>query len=555
MECAGWVIWVLLPALRLVEIVVGLFLGLGVLVPFFGLTIGANGLAIEVAPGRPTAFNATAVSTTGIELEWTLADAYATGVRVERSTNGGASYSTLTTLAAGATSHTDTGLDSATTYHYRVVALGVEANSFPSASDSATTESDEIFPLELSANGRHFVDQAGDPFLINGDAAYGLIAQLSGSNLDTYLDTMQGLSVNCILVSLFEAYFSDNPPDNALGESPFAGAEDDFTDLNPDYFDHARTVIDEAKARNMVVFLEACYLGFNGGEEGFFNAFDAMSVGERETFAEAIAAEIGDRTNVVWIIGGDYTPASLTKVNAFAAALKAAVSVPCLFSYHTGPNSSSNAAGLGAWEDFNNVYIFDTTGAPSDEFIDAYELSGPILGLNFEPRYEGFASSVKWIREQAWGAVLAGLAGTIGGVEARWHFDAPTGFITTGWVASLASEWTLDLPHIVTALSDKQWYGLIPDTSDTLVTAGRGTEGNDGYVLAGITADDTFACIYCPDNGQITVDMSEFADTVTARWFNPRDGGYTAIDDYANSGTQNFTPPSNTDWVLMLEVL
>jgi autotransporter-associated beta strand protein len=73
----------------------------------------------------------TSKASTAIGLEWTAVTT-ATGYRIERSTNG-TSFTTLTTVAAGTTTHTDATVAVIGKYYYRVVALNgtVEANPSP----------------------------------------------------------------------------------------------------------------------------------------------------------------------------------------------------------------------------------------------------------------------------------------------------------------------------------------------------------------------------------------------------------------------------------------
>jgi len=88
-------------------------------------------------PAAPATLTATAVSASQVDLSWS-AVADATGYRVERSTDG-ATWASLAQLAGGVTSHSDTGLASGTTYHYRVVATNAGGESPPSPVASATT--------------------------------------------------------------------------------------------------------------------------------------------------------------------------------------------------------------------------------------------------------------------------------------------------------------------------------------------------------------------------------------------------------------------------------
>src|SRR3954464_7617352 len=54
------------------------------------------------------------------------------------------------------------------------------ATATPTASETPGTP-ESAFPLAISADGRYLVDQNNQPFLITGDSAWSLIAQLSQS--------------------------------------------------------------------------------------------------------------------------------------------------------------------------------------------------------------------------------------------------------------------------------------------------------------------------------------------------------------------------------------
>jgi hypothetical protein len=46
------------------------------------------------------------------------------------------------------------------------------------------------------------------------------------------------------------------------------------------------------------------------------------------------------------------------------------------------------------------------------------------------------------------------------------------------------------------------------------------------------------------------------APAIKAQWYDPREGTWTYIGQYTNSGIREFVPPSNgdqNDWVLVLE--
>ena len=108
-------------------------------------TITLTGSDIAQPPAAPTDLTATVSSTSGsdtIDLSWTDNSNTETGFEIERSDDGGTTWTSVTTEAANAVTYSDAGLGSTTTYAYRVRAV----NSFGSsewvggAGVTATTE-------------------------------------------------------------------------------------------------------------------------------------------------------------------------------------------------------------------------------------------------------------------------------------------------------------------------------------------------------------------------------------------------------------------------------
>ena len=107
------------------------------------------------------------------------------------------------------------------------------------------------------------------------------------------------------------------------------------------------------------------------------------------------------------------------------------------------------------------------------------------------------------------------------------------------------------------------WYNLVPDQGHHFLTARDGTfestgyvQGND-YVTAALALDGSTGVIYLPTRHTITVNLAKMSGAVTARWFDPTTGDYTAIGTFANRGKQQFTSPRPhkdgfDDWVLLL---
>lgn len=90
-------------------------------------------------------------SATSVDLEWSDVDGEL-GYRIERSPDGTSGWTGIGTTAVGQTRYTDTGLASATTYYYRVVALTSDGESPPSTVVPATTDPDGRSTSESNAD-------------------------------------------------------------------------------------------------------------------------------------------------------------------------------------------------------------------------------------------------------------------------------------------------------------------------------------------------------------------------------------------------------------------
>ncbi len=93
----------------------------------------------STAPSAPTNLSAVAMTSTQAKLTWTDASpSLSSSFKIERSTNGGSSFTQIATTIAGVTTYTDSGLSAGATYVYRVRASNSVGDSPYSNTSSVT---------------------------------------------------------------------------------------------------------------------------------------------------------------------------------------------------------------------------------------------------------------------------------------------------------------------------------------------------------------------------------------------------------------------------------
>ena len=139
----------------------------------------ATATTFNTVPSSPLGLTATPTSSSQINLSWSApADNGGTlinGYKIERSTNGGVSWSTLVANTTNtSTTYSDTGLSTAKTYTYRVSAINHVGTSSPSNTTSATTDvTSTDTRLESSGEQRtsYFNGTINYEFYYNGTSA------------------------------------------------------------------------------------------------------------------------------------------------------------------------------------------------------------------------------------------------------------------------------------------------------------------------------------------------------------------------------------------------
>ncbi|HXV94310.1 MAG TPA: glycoside hydrolase family 140 protein [Pseudonocardia sp.] len=423
--------------------------------------------------------------------------------------------------------------------------------------------------LAVGDDGRHLVDEQGEPFFWLGDTAWSMPVNLDRDEVVAYLDTRAEQGYNVVqTVAIFPQ--AGGPGPNRYGDRPFQGGLGGITvtegadpgdDTQYDYWDHIDFVVSEAAARDIRVAL--------------LPAWSDKQVGEllTEDNAAAYGAFLGERygDQVIWVMGGDDTADDVEDVwrelarGIAVGATGAEDYGTTLMTFHPlGDRSSVEWFHDDEWLDFNMIQgghclRYDVRRELVD---DAYGANPPKPFIDGEPIYEehpycwkpedGFSTPAD-VRRDAYWAVFGGAAGHTYGHHSVWQFtneDRPPRLGARGdWESALDDEAAGQMRHLAALMEGRDWWTGVPDQSIVTSDVGEGPS----RLQATRAADGAYAMVYSPDGAPFDADLSVLAGgTARLSWFDPRTGE-SADAGTAPAGGSTFTPPSREDWVLVAE--
>lgn len=437
----------------------------------------------------------------------------------------------------------------------RQESAGLAPTPAPSPSPSGAV----VFPLRVESGKRYLVDSAGTPFLMQGDSPWSLMVQLTREQVDQYLDDRRARGFNTLLVNLIEHHFSNNPPRNAYGQAPFL-TPGDYGTPNEQYFAHVDWVIQRAADKGFLLLLVPSYLGYGGGDQGWYQEMVANGTTKLREFGRYLGRRYAGFSNILWMHGGDYNPPNKALVREIALGIRE-FDTRALMSAHCAPETAAAEYWGGeSWLQINNVYTYNAVYSAS---LAQYGRSDQMPFFFLEGRYENEAGegTEQRVRVQAYHALLSGATGQVFGNNPIWHFNAPNGLYPTSlsWQQALNGRGSQSMTHVRTLFAPRPWWTLQPDASNALLTAGL-SSGQDRAVAARAT-DGSFAIAYMPSVRTVTLNLAQLAGPrVNARWYDPASGTYSAVagSPFLASGSQTFRPAGNNtsgfgDWVLVLE--
>ncbi len=416
--------------------------------------------------------------------------------------------------------------------------------------------------LKVSANGRYFVDQDGKPFFYLGDTAWLVFQRLDHKELEEYLKDRADKGFTVLQAYVLRG-LDVRHPDGAtslLGEKPLL--DRDPTRPNERFFKNVDYVVNRANEYGLVMGLVvAKSWHVNKHPEQVFDDKNSY------TFGKFLGQRYKDNA-VIWYVGGDSPPSEDRAIwLAMVKGLKEGSAGRQLISYHgQGHTSSSDWFHKEDWLDFNSIQSGHGWQAKTYEFIvKDYALRPAKPTVDMEPPYENHPTGKSTpridshqVRQAAYRNILAGAAGHgYGALDLFYLYKDKDGpFPRNGfqpWRKALAYEGSRQMGFMRRLFELRPWYKLVPDQS---VLASEPGDGAD-HVQAARAEDKSFLLAYLPQGRPVRIHMERIAGKkVKARWYDPREGTWREIGEYANTGTREFAAPSHgpqSDWVLVLD--
>src|SRR5688500_2089775 len=212
--------------------------------------------------------------------------------------------------------------------------------------------------VRVASDSRTFVSGPNDrKFFWLGDTGWELFHRLNREEAELYLKTRASQGFNVIqAVALAELDGLHQP--NAYGHLPLEN--DDPMKPREDYFRHVDWVIDKAKEYNIYIALLPTW-----GDKVFKNTWGAgpeiFNPANAKAYGKWIAERYRNRTNIIWILGGDRNPRNQADVDIWLAMGTGIVEGIAghhdpLISYHPQPSATSSSSPWfhnQSWFDFN----------------------------------------------------------------------------------------------------------------------------------------------------------------------------------------------------------
>jgi len=437
-----------------------------------------------------------------------------------------------------------------------------------------------------------------------------MIAYLTPAQMGTYMADRKSYGFNSIWFDALLGAYDGGYSDARLldGTVPFTSGSSennyDFSTPNEAYWTEIDRIVTQAAEYGLVTILDPFDTGLTPstgecsakGQTGWLIAARANGPKKMHEFGRYLGNRYRNFPNIIWVLGDDFQTHSCTTGDAASDASLVAnlmagivaadpnhlMSVELDYNFsHSSENST-----LSPYLTMNGIYTY---GGIYDEVLRAWnDKAIPVFAIEMNYEFDNNTAGLSpfphvpppcqgtppcWEmnnilydfvpRLQAWWTLTSGGAGEI---YSNWYEENPFNF-GPRWQSGIDSNGAAQIKYIAKFFATIPWQRLEPDQKHQIVIEGYGTYDARGlnqltnnYSTTAWDPSGSLAVVYDPQGNGLTVNMAKFSQPVSASWYDPTDGAYSAIGrtPFANKGTHVFTPPGANsrgmkDWVLLLD--
>jgi len=394
------------------------------------------------------------------------------------------------------------------------------------------------YPIKVSENGRHFVDQNGAPVFWLGTTQWQLFREYSRNDARTIIEKSKEKGFVFAQVMLMGV--GDGTKANIHGAKPWIN--DNPLTPNEAYFKEVDAIVDIARQNNFNISMTLYHQRYR----------KHITRDNARAWAKWLAERYKSVPTIVWSMTPEAKPEFVPVLRELAAGLHEGDGGAHLITFKPDPAPFSSSFVHGeSWLDYDSMQTWKSVELIYPMVTHDYHLKPVKPVLMAEGAYEhgseyGFDVSPLWIRRQAYYSYLAGAYHTYGHNDS-WRV-LPT------WKQALDAPGATQLGTLKKIFLDRnEWWHLVPDQS---VFATGGNTSGQILNLAARHKDGRWIMVYLGSKASFSINMNKLAsgNSVKPSWVDPRNGKPTSIEAVARTGVQSFTTPTGwEDALLILE--
>jgi hypothetical protein len=393
------------------------------------------------------------------------------------------------------------------------------------------------WPVQVSSNGRYFVDQKDQPVFWLGATQWELFRGYTREDARLILDKSKDKGF--VFVQTMLVGVGDGSRANVYGQKPWL--DDNPLTPNEAYFQNVDAVTQAARERDLILYLMPYHQ----------TCRKRITLANARPWARWLAQRYKEVPNIVWSLIPEAKPEFVPLLRELAAGLREGDGGAHLITVEPDPSPySSSFIHSEPWLAFNSVQTWKGVELIYPMVTHDYNLTPVKPVLMAEGAYEqgseyGFEVSPLWVRRQAYYSYSAG------GHHAYGHNDSWR--ILPTWKQALDAPGARQMGILRKTFEARpEWWRLVPDQS--LFAAGGQTQGRVLH-LAARHAEGKWAMLYLADQAVFSVNLARLQEPhIRAAWVNPATGESVAGGSYANLSVQSFATPAGwEDSVLILE--